>query len=204
MGRYYRRRRKSRVYLSKKEIKLLFLILFLPITLAAVIIKAICALSKNGKRKQVENVNANGATLASNDAAYVVRNSIMTECEKHFFLAIKEVVKDEYIVQPQINLASIIVKDSLSKYRNELFRNVDFGIFDHNYRPLVLIEINDSTHESGERKNRDKKVLQICNMANIPLVTFWTQYGVNRAYIEKKLSEHLTLKKENSTSSAWK
>ena len=43
----------------------------------------------------------------------------------------------------------------------------------------------------GERRQRDEKVSAICADAGIPLVTFWTNYGVNRPYIEKRIREAL-------------
>ena len=117
----------------------------------------------------------------------------MTDCEKRYFSAIRSVVGEKYTVQPQINLASIINKESLSKHRTELFRNVDFGIFDESYTLKVLIEINDSTHEHSDRRERDIRVRQICQEAGIPLITLWTKYGINTQYIEKRLKEFLPL-----------
>ncbi len=127
------------------------------------------------------------------DAHYSSKNAFMTDCEKEYYAAFTEIVGDKYIIQPQINLASIVNKDSYSKYRSELFRNVDFGVFDKNYQLKLLIEINDKTHESAERRKRDHKVRLICEDAKIPLVTFWTIYGVDKSYIRFRLSEHLQI-----------
>jgi len=117
----------------------------------------------------------------------------MSKGEWPFFYALKKIVGDKYIVHPQVNLASIIEKTSDSKYRNELFRNIDFCIFDNNYKPLVLIEINDASHMTADRKRRDQKVKDICAEAKLPLITLWTKYGVNEAYIKSTLASHLIL-----------
>ena len=53
-----------------------------------------------------------------------------------------------------------MVKVSSEKYRLELFRVIDFGIFDQEYKLCVLVEINDPSHETPERE-RDKKVVEI-------------------------------------------
>ena len=117
----------------------------------------------------------------------------MTECEKSFFEVIKEIVEPQYTIQPQINLASVIDKEQHTKYRNELFRNIDFGIFDKNYSLVLLIEINDQSHAQPNRIDRDNKVKSICADAGIPLITFWTKYGIDKKYIYNRLQEYLPL-----------
>ena len=122
---------------------------------------------------------------------YQAKNDFMTDCEKQFFCAIKEIIPSDYVVQPQINLATIVYKANHAKYRNELFRNIDFGIFDRNYRLHLLIEINDRTHEQADRRNRDHKVKEICAEAGIPLVTFWTSYGINIQYMRSIIGQYI-------------
>lgn len=124
---------------------------------------------------------------------YVLKSSLMTECEKKYFTAFCNILQEHYIVQPQINLASVINKISAHKYQNELFRNIDFGVFDNSYKLKLLIEINDSSHNFADRKERDKKIRTICEEANIPIIAFWTQYGINEDYIEKRLKKYLEI-----------
>ena len=121
---------------------------------------------------------------------YETKSSLMSKTEKEFYYAIKKVLPEQFILQPQVNLASIIRKTTAERYQNELFRNIDFCILDSNFKPVALIEINDSTHitEKG-RQARDYKVKEICQSANLPLIIFWTSYGINPAYIEKKIKE---------------
>ena len=97
-----------------------------------------------------------------------------------------------YHAFPQVNLASFIIKNDDSPFHNELFRNVDFLITDDKYKPLFIIEINDQTHLNQDRKERDEKVQNICDEAGIPIVKFWTSYGVNADYIKKKVDETIS------------
>ena len=117
------------------------------------------------------------------------RAGLMTEMEKKFFFVIKKSAGENYTVQPQVNLATIIEKQGDFKYQNELYRNIDFGIFDENYNIVLLIEINDETHNEPSRKKRDAKVRDISKIAGIPLITFYTKYGVNQKYIDEKIHE---------------
>lgn len=152
-------------------------------------------LSKKRKKSPKENtcVSSEDVTTDIQAANYLLKKSLITQTEKPYFETIKKIIEPEYIIQPQINLASIIDKKSSDKFRNELFRNIDFGIFDQNYKPILLIEINDESHMTNIRRERDKKVQTICKGAGIPIVTLWTKYGINEAYINKRLCEHLTL-----------
>lgn len=128
------------------------------------------------KKKRASNEFDNGI---DNDSIKVSRDDIieankysskelMTEAEKCFYGALTEIVGPDFIVQPQINLATIIKKESKKRYQNELYRNIDFGIIKKdNYELLLLIELNDKSHHEHKRIERDKKVKEICDLANI-------------------------------------
>lgn len=130
-------------------------------------------------------VKKNGKTVK-----YSVKSSLMTPTEKEYFRAIEAAVGDRYIVLPQINLASVIDKTG-EGFRSELFRNVDFGIFDYDYSPVLLVEINDNTHFRKDRAERDEKVSTILKKARMPLVTFWTKDGLSQSEITRTLAKYL-------------
>ncbi|MDD6488410.1 MAG: DUF2726 domain-containing protein [Clostridia bacterium] len=130
--------------------------------------------------------------MDDNEYLYELKDSLVTKSELSYIKAIKDDLPEKYILQPQINLSSIIERTDNSCYRNELFRNVDAGIFDREtYKPLVLIEINDDSHNRPDRRSRDIKVKMICEEAGIPLITFWTKYGVNADYIHRTVKTAL-------------
>ena len=120
------------------------------------------------------------------------KKSFLTNYEKTFFTKLKEIEKyGNYIVHPQINLATIVHKKSNQKYNSELFRNIDFAIFNNNYELLLLIELNDSTHNETKRKIRDAKVKKICEEANIKLITFYTKYPNEKEYIINRVLKEI-------------
>lgn len=127
--------------------------------------------------------------MTEKEYLYSLKQSLVTAKEFEYLKVISNSLPIGYYVQPQVNLASIITKNGNSRYHNELFRNVDACIFDMNYRPIVVIEINDITHTDYNRRNRDVKVKNICDEAGIKVVTFWTKYGVNQEYISKTINE---------------
>lgn len=120
------------------------------------------------------------------------KKKLITKNEIIFYNKLKNVIKDTYLIQTQVNLATVIKKNYNNFRINELFRIVDFGIFDKNtYEPLILIELNDSTHKSKSRYIRDQKVKNILTIANIPLITFYSSYSNNEQYINKRINELL-------------
>lgn len=127
--------------------------------------------------------------MDGNGFLYSLKASLITQTEKTYLTAIKRSLPNGYFVQPQINLASIITKNSDSRFQNELYRNVDACVFDLAYKPIVIIEINDSTHNSYNRRERDIKVKNICEEAGIKVITLWTKFGVNQEYISKVVNE---------------
>ena len=97
-------------------------------------------------------------------------------------------------IVPQVNLASIIQKVSNSRFNTELFRNIDFGIFSADYsKVLLLIELNDESHNNFHRKKRDMKVHEICNKAGIKLITFYTKYSNEKEYVKGRILKELNM-----------
>ena len=141
--------------------------------------------SVSSRQTRINHVNSNL------DNVYVLKKSLLTNTEKKYFECFKTILPDCYIIQPQINLATVIDKISPSRYQSELFRNIDFGVFDLNYKPLLMIEINDSTHNTFKRADRDVKVADICSKAGLPLISFWTNNGIDREYFIKRFSQYL-------------
>ena len=122
---------------------------------------------------------------------YEVKQSLISKAEQSFYSAIKTSVPEGFCVFPQINLASFIIRTDDARYHNELFRNVDFLVTDAEYRPKIIIEINDQTHLNNDRKERDEKVQKICEEAGIPILKLWTSYGANPDYIKRRIDETL-------------
>ena len=124
-----------------------------------------------------------------NEPRYKLKSSLMTRTEAEYFRVICAAAP-RYIVLPQVNLASVIDKEG-GGFRTELFRNADFGIFDENYRPVALVEINDDSHFRKDREERDEKVASILKKVRLPLITFWTRDGFDEDEIKRTLSRYL-------------
>jgi len=124
----------------------------------------------------------------------------MTNAEQCFYQKLLHLEEcGNFKIVPQVNLASIIKKVSKERFQTELYRNVDFAIFDKSLTTLfLLIELNDNSHNTYRRKNRDKKVKEICENANIKLITFYNKYSNKSEYIIERVLKEINLIKEKT------
>ncbi|MDR0918925.1 MAG: DUF2726 domain-containing protein [Oscillospiraceae bacterium] len=114
----------------------------------------------------------------------------MTASEIEVFEVLQELKSYNLQVFPQIPLSSVVRNiDYRRKYVNELFRTIDYGVFDPNFKCLLLIELNDYTHNAYDRQLRDKKVAYICYKAQIPLLTFPTKNYHKREITDKVIEK---------------
>ena len=137
---------------------------------------------------------------ATTDIKYE-KKPIMSDYEIMFYNRMKY-LETEYNIVPQLVLSSVVDKKSKQKYRSELYRIIDFAIFSKDYsKLLLLIELNDNTHNQRKRKDRDLKVKKICNSAKIKLITFYTKYPNEKDYIinriKKEIETNESMNKEN-------
>lgn len=129
------------------------------------------------------------------------KKPIMSDYEIMFYNRMKD-LETEYNIVPQLVLSSVVDKKLKQKYRSELYRIIDFAIFSKDYsKLLLLIELNDNTHNQRKRKDRDLKVKKICNSAKIKLITFYTKYPNEKDYIinriKKEIETNESMNKEN-------
>ena len=116
----------------------------------------------------------------------------MSGAEQGFYKKLVAIFSEQYNVQFQVPLSSVIKKKSSERFQNELYRTIDFALFDkETFEPVILIELNDKTHLEGRRQYRDIKVKEICEQAGLKIVTFWAQYENKPEYIKKRVIEFI-------------
>ena len=181
--------------IQTRNVKII-IIVWITIAILALIIYTIFEKKQAKKDKIEREINKVKYAKQKLNGKYRKKRFI-TEAEKYFYIKLLKATKEyNVVILPQINLASIIDKNYEIKYRLELFRNIDFGIFDKDYNILALIEYNDPTHLREDRVDRDIKVKIICEAVNIPLITFWTKDENTTEYIDLKLKTYIENNKE--------
>ena len=136
--------------------------------------------------------DTNSINYTKNEETIYTRKKLMTDYEYKFYNILKE-LEDNYTIVPQLNLAAVVKKINNNRYYSELFRNIDFAIFTKDYQELLLlIELNDQTHNNYNRKDRDLKVKKICNDIGVKLMTFYTKYPNEKAYVINRIKNELS------------
>lgn len=156
---------------------------------------------KEIKKEMELNVNSkkDEIYIDADNSKYETKD-LITEYETYFYNILLELENEmEIRIQSQVNLATIINKISNTKYQTELFRNIDFGIFTKDCKKiLLLIEINDKTHNKPEKIKRDKKVKEILKKANIRLITFYSTMPNKKEYVKNRIKQELILINNNN------
>lgn len=131
----------------------------------------------------------------SHQEARYYKKRYMTYNESKFYNKLVNLFNDRFIVVAQVPLSSVIKKVSSETrtYQNELYKTIDFALVDKNdLEPMILIELNDDTHNQKNRQARDIKVKELCEKANIKLITFWDNYPNEENYIKERINKELS------------
>ena len=119
---------------------------------------------------------------------------LLNKSEREFYKKLHELYSEDFYIGCQINLASVLNKKTNSLYISELFRNIDFGLFTkETFRPVVLIELNGTSHINVKSVERDEKVKQILKNSDIPLITFYRDKNNTIQYIKKCIDNLISI-----------
>ena len=127
---------------------------------------------------------------------YKRKDFLMSRAEHEFFDVLTEVIGSQYCVFPQIHLSTILNHKIVGQNWKGAFshinqKSIDFVICDKAYiKPLLAIELDDRTHESENRMERDEEVEKILNDAGLFLLRVRNNGNFNKEEIR-----HLVLGK---------
>ncbi len=118
---------------------------------------------------------ANRAQLPNTPLA-VKPSSLMTDAERAFFHTLQNAIANRYLIFPQIELQSIVKQTgNLSPNVWGILKNsrVDFVLAHAKFlAPILVIELDDSSHTQATTQSRDKIKERILRDAKIPLLRF--------------------------------
>ncbi|SHJ53994.1 DUF2726 domain-containing protein [Paramaledivibacter caminithermalis] len=130
---------------------------------------------------------------------YKKNRFLLTRAENNFYKVLKLALEDNYVICPKVRLADIIYvygSDNRQSYFNKIqSKHIDFLICNDIYlNPLLAIELDDSSHSSKYRIERDEFLDDALESADLPILRFRASYSYSPNYIKEKIQE--VLKKE--------
>lgn len=137
------------------------------------------------QREYSNNINKNIYDL--DKIFYNKQIEKLTKTEKLYYDILYKNFKDEYRIETQVYLRSMYPRKNAPNLKIDIvFKDKKWEL------PILLIEINDETHNRRKlTKLRDKDLKQFCQEHNIKLQALWTRYDINERSICKLIKKRL-------------
>lgn len=122
---------------------------------------------------------------------------IMTRKENTFYHTLSRILGNQYYIFPQVNLITLfeykIKGQNWKGAKATIDRlSVDYVICDNRWlSPILAVELDDPTHQRGDRIVRDRNVEKIFRDAKIPLVRIAEKDSINEEYVRAEISKYL-------------
>ena len=134
------------------------------------------------------------------DSSYEKLETLFSAAERSFLGVLYQAVEDNALVFGKVRVADVIIplrgmahkqwRIALNKTRCKHF---DFILCDKNdLSILCAIELNDKSHETKLRKERDEFLIAACDSAGLPLIQVPAQSAYNVDEIRQSLIQHLS------------
>lgn len=120
----------------------------------------------------------------------------LTQTEFIFYKHLRKLIKDEYRIDPQIVLSSIINTKHQANWTKINKKTVDFVVRDENFNTHIAIELDDPTHNWKSRQQRDYFVNDVFRDAGIPLIRIKTSNSYEYE-IKTRIPKYLLKTEEN-------
>lgn len=128
---------------------------------------------------------------------YCKQGSYLTDAEHSFFKVLQTVLGNNYYIIPQAKLSNIIkVKNGMANWQAHFNRisskTVDFLICDKDkVTPVLVIELDDASHQSNKRMERDTFVNDVLAKAGIDIMHMRAQSSYNTQELSRHFNERL-------------
>lgn len=137
--------------------------------------------------------NSEEKLVEINFQPYKKKRYFFSVAELKFYELLKEIIGDHYFIYPKVRICDIIEatgKNNYSDFNRIKSKHVDYLICSKNpITSKIIIELDDKSHNTPKRQDRDKFVDEIFANSEIPIVHIRVQYSYSKEEITKKLQE---------------
>ncbi len=163
--------------------------LFFIILLFVIIAKNLPSDKKDGEEK----VDTEKFTKEKSLYKYSKKNFLLTNAEKDFFLILNELIGDKYYIFPQVHISSLLEHKIVGQNWKGAFssinqKSVDFAVYEKGKNLIAfVIELDDKSHNTFERADRDGMVNTILIESGIPVIRIKNAYPMTKEYVSGML-----------------
>lgn len=128
---------------------------------------------------------------------YKKNNYLLTSNEITFYALLEEIIDlSKYEIFPQVRLSDIIKIEAGTEKRMTYFNKIskkspDFVLCDKKTSPLLVLELDDISHEKEDRIARDGFVDKALAAAKIPILHIICKKNYNKEELKQKIEESL-------------
>jgi len=134
--------------------------------------------------------------IKTSEWPYLKKDYLLTEAEKKFYFILSEMLGNDYLIFSKVRMADLLYLPKMSNskyyhYQNKIqSKHVDFLICDkESIKPLLAIELDDSSHSELNRIARDMLVDKIFESAKLPIL----HIKVSGSYDKEKLLNQIKI-----------
>lgn len=144
--------------------------------------------------------NANQNQIQEDNGLFYKRKSdfFFSKPERDFYIILHEIINGKFVIFSKVRILDLlkVSKDNshYHKYKNKIqSKHVDFVICDKVwFKPLLIIELDGSSHLRSDRVVRDEFVDEAFNSAGLPIIHVLNSDIGNRDKIYQELKNYLT------------
>ena len=120
-------------------------------------------------------------------------DSLLTPAEMRFYVTLRQVVGARFLIMVKVRLADLVHitatgKDWWRGFAPIASKHADFVLADpQTLAPLLVVELDDSTHQRADRRDRDSKVDAVLASVNLPIL----HIPVRKSYDPGVLAEQI-------------
>lgn len=120
--------------------------------------------------------------------------SLLTPAEQRFYEALDATIDGRFVILSKVRVADLFfITSSNSSARLRVFRSiaskhVDFVLAEPaDLHPVAAIELDDSSHDRSDRRQRDQLLDELFEKAGLPLIRFRAAARYNLRKIEEEV-----------------
>ncbi|HTS17647.1 MAG TPA: DUF2726 domain-containing protein [Verrucomicrobiae bacterium] len=128
---------------------------------------------------------------------YKKRDYLLTAAERSFYEVLCSITRGQVHAFPKVRLLDLLYlpkgTENSQGYKNRVMsKHVDFVLCDlENIRPLLVVELDDSSHEREDRKERDAFVDEALAAAGLPILHVKARQSYDPKELARQIEERL-------------